>query len=346
MNKLLKTRNICVEIMENDEIDIEKKKIRQVVIKREKTQSFFKKYKISTISVIIGVILIILGIIFDLDYFEHFFAKLEQFEIDEVFLISVLIFIILMIDFSVQKLIEKELLKQDYNQAEFYKDILLHDMGNIINNLKSSIYIQEMWKDNSEKLAKRARMMKIIKQQVERGASLISNVRKLSEMEGADQYMKSVDSLSTLENAIEHICIQFLVKEIEIEIENETPQVSFNIKGGDLLIDAFENILINGAFHNDSKKIELWVKTSKVQEEGENFVKIEFKDNGRGIIDEGKKDIFRRNYKKDRNTGGMGLGLSLVKKIISRYDGQVWVEDRVEGDYAQGSNFVILLREG
>ena len=39
----------------------------------------------------------------------------------------------------------------------------------------------------------------------------------------------------------------------------------------------------------------------------------------------------------------MGLGLSLVRKIIDTYNGEIWVEDRIEGDYKQGTNFVVLI---
>ena len=39
----------------------------------------------------------------------------------------------------------------------------------------------------------------------------------------------------------------------------------------------------------------------------------------------------------------MGIGLSLVKKIIEYYNGQILVEDRVKGDYTQGSLKMIIL---
>jgi signal transduction histidine kinase len=39
----------------------------------------------------------------------------------------------------------------------------------------------------------------------------------------------------------------------------------------------------------------------------------------------------------------MGLGLSLVKKTIDRYNGKIWVEDKVKGDCSKGSNFIILI---
>jgi signal transduction histidine kinase len=39
----------------------------------------------------------------------------------------------------------------------------------------------------------------------------------------------------------------------------------------------------------------------------------------------------------------MGIGLSLVAKLIRLYDGEIWIENRKKGDYTQGSNFVLLI---
>jgi signal transduction histidine kinase len=76
-----------------------------------------------------------------------------------------------------------------------------------------------------------------------------------------------------------------------------------------------------------------------------NHIRIEFTDNGIGIEDARKEEIFLRAYNKDKSISGLGLGLSLVKKIIETYKGQIWVEDRIKGDYSKGSNFIILLHE-
>ncbi|MFX1346972.1 MAG: ATP-binding protein, partial [Promethearchaeota archaeon] len=48
---------------------------------------------------------------------------------------------------------------------------------------------------------------------------------------------------------------------------------------------------------------------------------------------------------KDKKARGMGIGLSLVKKIIESYNGKIWVENRIKNNYEQGSNFVILIPE-
>jgi signal transduction histidine kinase len=37
------------------------------------------------------------------------------------------------------------------------------------------------------------------------------------------------------------------------------------------------------------------------------------------------------------------MGLSLVKALINRYGGKVWVENRVYGDYSRGSVFAFVL---
>jgi len=254
------------------------------------------------------------------------------------------------IDITNRKKAEQELIESEeryrkaYDKADFYKDLLAHDVSNIFNNINASIQLIELWKEDSEMLHNKKDMIEIIQQQLERGSSLVSNVRKLSEIEEGDRLVKSVDVINVIKGSIEDILSRFQDREIEIKVE-KTNEI-FNVKGGDLLIDAFENILINSATYNESETIRIWVKVSEVYKEDEKFVRIEFKDNGIGIIDDRKKAIFKRNYNKDRSTGGMGIGLSLVKTIINSFDGQVWVDNRIMGDHTKGSNFIILLKQG
>ncbi len=234
-------------------------------------------------------------------------------------------------------------LKDSYYKIEFYKDLLAHDMSNILQNIKTSVELLELWKNDPTRLDNGTDITELIKTQIERGSSLITNVRKLSEIEKGEFILESVDVKKTIETAIVHTQLRFSNK--ALEIKSKMPKKTYNAKGGDLLLDAFENLLINGILHNKSKKIQLWVNFSKIQENGTSFIKMEFKDNGYGIIDERKKVIFERSHKKDRSTGGMGIGLSLVKKIIDDYKGRVVIEDRVKGDHTKGSNFIILLAE-
>jgi len=253
------------------------------------------------------------------------------------------------IDITKRKNAEQELQESEeryrkaYDKADFFKDLLAHDVSNILNNINASVQLMKIWNGAYNISEKEKDMVGIIKQQLARGASLVSNVRKLSEIEEAEMHIKPIEVKKVLEDSIEDLHARFHERDLEISF-NASQDIS-NVMGGELLIDAFENLLINGVIHNNSEKIRLWINLSKVYQEGKNLVKIEFKDNGLGIIEERKKTIFKRNYQKDRSTGGMGIGLSLVKNIIIRYNGKVGVENRVSGDYSRGSNFIILLKE-
>ena len=62
------------------------------------------------------------------------------------------------------------------------------------------------------------------------------------------------------------------------------------------------------------------------------FIQFEFEDNGRGIAAKDLPYIFERFYRADasRNsaTGGSGIGLSIVKKIIEDHGGKIWATSK------------------
>ncbi len=64
-------------------------------------------------------------------------------------------------------------------------------------------------------------------------------------------------------------------------------------------------------------------------------VRVEIEDNGKGIAQENLEKIFDRFYRTDAarnsNTGGSGIGLSIVKKIIEDHGGMIWATAR-EGE--------------
>lgn len=233
--------------------------------------------------------------------------------------------------------------RRSYNRAEFYKDLFAHDMNNILQNLKSSAELFRLWLNDPDKGERIKDLITIVKEQIDRGASLITNVRKLSSIEDEGIDEKVIDLTDILPITIKHIKNRFVERQIEINF-NLILGTS-KVRAGELLVDAFENILINAIMHNNSDVIQLEVILSEVEESDKNFFKIEFLDNGIGILDDVKEVIFNRAYKKEKATSGMGIGLSLVKKIITSYGGKIWIENRVKGDYTKGSNFIVMLKK-
>ena len=50
--------------------------------------------------------------------------------------------------------------------------------------------------------------------------------------------------------------------------------------------------------------------------------------------------IFRRLHGRDQYGGGSGIGLSIVKNVVERHGGRVWIES----DAGQGAAFFFTLR--
>ncbi|MFX0036206.1 MAG: PAS domain S-box protein [Candidatus Hermodarchaeota archaeon] len=233
--------------------------------------------------------------------------------------------------------------KDAYDKANFYRDLFTHDINNILQIINSSAELISLQLGDSEKSKNLENMTKMIKSQVERGSKLVSNVRTLTELEQEKLSKIRIDINLFLQKSIEFVKKAYSERILDI---------SFNLTNGEnfteanvLLQDVFENVLINGIKYNENSKIEIYIKISKEKFDGKNHIKIEFVDNGIGVADNRKKIIFQRGHRELKGSKGMGLGLSLVSEILKTFNGKIWVEDRVKGDYTKGSKFIILLPE-
>jgi signal transduction histidine kinase len=122
---------------------------------------------------------------------------------------------------------------------------------------------------------------------------------------------------------------------INIDIQKEIP---------DLMIDqerikqVLTNLVDNAIkFSPDDSYINISTKMKK------DNVLFEVQDFGRGIPKSKQNKIFERFYQVDsgidRKFGGIGLGLTISKKIIDTYGGEIWVDSIVD----KGSSFKFSL---
>jgi len=237
----------------------------------------------------------------------------------------------------------EELYHEAYDRANLYKDLFTHDINNILQTVQSSVELSFLYINKHEKIEDIKKLWELVNDQVNRGTKLVSNVRKLSQIEQTQFPLQSTEICLVLNEAIEYIQKSIQAKKINIQIDS--PFKTILVSANELLLDVFENILINATRYNENPIIEILIKISKIKIDGAQFLKIEFIDNGIGVTDAKKKIIFRNGFKKEKQSKGMGLGLSLVKKIMDSYKGQIWVEDKIKGDFTKGSNFIILIPE-
>lgn len=228
-----------------------------------------------------------------------------------------------------------------YERANFYKDIFTHDMNNIFHNIQFSAELISILKDKPEKIKSSEEIFTTIESQIGRGCKLIDNVRKLSGLEESNVHLKKIMVYDVLDEAI--LFATKCIREKKLDIKIKKVKENIYVEANDLLLDVIENIFSNSIKYNKNPEVKIQVNFTFEQKDRKNYLKIEFIDNGIGIPDESKELIFEKGYKKNTKIRGMGIGLSLVKKIVESFRGEIWVQNRVKDDYEQGSNFVILI---
>jgi len=252
-------------------------------------------------------------------------------------------------DITERKHVEQELetseikYREAFNRVDFYKDIFSHDINNIFQNIHSSVELIDLNMEQAMDVERNDELLDIIREQIKRGTNLVSNVRRLSEIENKDLTLQKCEIIAALKDVVDALIKVYKKREIDVQIQIEPREVF--IKANELVQDVFENILINAVRHNRNSHVEILIKFSRVIKNEGNFIKLEFIDNGIGIFPEMKEKIFQRGHSEKKSKIGLGLGLTLVKKIVRSYNGQIWVEDKVAGDHPKGSNFIIILPE-
>ncbi|MGV9204431.1 MAG: PAS domain S-box protein [Promethearchaeia archaeon] len=236
----------------------------------------------------------------------------------------------------------EEKYRQAYNRAEFYKDIFAHDVSNLLQNILTSIELCEMIIGKPDKDEDRKELYEKIKNQVERGEKLVTNVRKLSYLENLEKTSSSLDLTPIIERAIVFLLEKFPDKNISFKRDYEV-DASCQVLANDLLYEVFTNLFLNAVKHNESEEIKITVKISEKLKDSTLYAQIEIIDNGKGIVDVQKKVIFELEKKEKLSLNRIGLGLSMVKQIINRFNGEIWVENRIPDDYSQGSKFILLI---
>ena len=231
--------------------------------------------------------------------------------------------------------------REAYYRTNCLKGLFVHDISNLFQIISNSIELCESLLIEEENRDDIAEYFRLIARQLNRGKKLIRDVRNLSELEEYEIHLTPVEVFSELRSAISFTRTSYPKKDVDIKIISDYENLY--IMANELLTEAFENIITNSINYNKNNNVQIEVLISVIDSYSNNYVKLEFKDNGIGIDDARKEIIFQESHMNSRHSKGMGIGLSLVANLIKLYGGNIWVENRLKGDLTKGSNFIILI---
>ena len=228
----------------------------------------------------------------------------------------------------------EEALKDAKEQAEIYIDLLSHDINNM--NQVAIGYL-ELAQGSDDTMSDRKSISRSL-DMLRSSSALIDTVRKVQQAVGGGFRLEPIDLDGILSEVISEYS---MLNDRDIRIHYE-PGPGRQVKANRLLKDVFSNIVGNAIKHSDCSLI-INVEVTDVVDRGRCYYRIVVEDNGPGIQDELKEKVFSRLNRGRTKAAGSGLGLYLVKTLVKEFKGTVWVEDRVQGEYAMGSRFIIML---
>lgn len=177
--------------------------------------------------------------------------------------------------------------------------------------------------------SQRMHFCEIILSEASRLRDLVNNLLELQHI-SRDSVTANITRITPKSIALEVVeLMQPLTqdKNIHLSVEGESPDMLGN---ADRLKEALINLVDNAIRHvDDGGSIRIMLSGVKDQ------TIIAVKDNGCGIGIEDTSLLFKRFFRTDasraRNTGGSGLGLSIVKEIAESFDGTITAYDAPEG---------------
>jgi PAS domain S-box-containing protein/small GTP-binding protein len=220
------------------------------------------------------------------------------------------------------------------DRANFYKELFAHDVDNIFKSIKSFIIHYKQSQGLTKKPIEVKPLLESIKDQSQSGIKLVSNVRKMTQIEDTPLSLVKIEITSMLREAVKNIYELFQDKKIDIKIY--PPDKEHYVQANEILADVFENILIHIIEYRRNPDVEIQILVYRQFKDDIDYLKIEFVDRGTGISEDKKDQISQKTGESYTDSRSMLLGLSFVDQIINSLHGEMWVI---------GSNFVILLPE-
>ena len=220
--------------------------------------------------------------------------------------------------------------------------------GNLAHELKTPVfsvegYILTLLEGGLEDEKINRKFLKKAAKGVDRITKIIGDMDTISSIESGNLQLDrmKIPLFELVNNVVYELEDLASAKNIEISIEKPDVAELFVLGDRLRLEQVFGNLIAN-SIHYGKKGGASIIQIKEIRNKAEIIVR----DNGIGILKEHLPRLFERFYRveksRDRNQGGSGIGLAIVKHVIEAHGQNI----SVSSEFGQGTSFCFSLEKG
>jgi signal transduction histidine kinase len=233
-----------------------------------------------------------------------------------------------------RKQLELELIQLNELKTDLLSNVS-HELKSPLTSIKgiiSSLLQKDIqWDEDTRQM-----LLDGISEETDRLSSLVTNLLNMSKLEsGVWQPEREARHISDILNdAIEQQ--QWIYKNYiyNLNIYSDLPEIMVD---GNQIMQVMNNLLENAAAYSNSGS-QITVCAERVDAE----IQVSISDSGNGIEKEDMDKIFEKFFRGNQSRirpGGIGLGLSICKSIVTAHGGRIWAETKL----GKGTTFYFTL---
>lgn len=244
-------------------------------------------------------------------------------------------------------------LARSNTELEDFAYIASHDLKEPLRGIRN--YADFIIEDHGAKIGGEGlQQLQTIARLTKRMEDLIETLLHYSRVGRVDLAMVETDLQDILVQVLDSL--QISLQEAGIEVRSPKPLPTI-VCDQARVAEIFRNLVTNALKYND--KEEKWIEIGFHANESEPAttnghgspspqrkpIVFYVRDNGIGIPEQHRDSvfrIFRRLHGRDKYGGGTGAGLTVVKKVVERHEGKIWLESQV----GEGTTFYFTLQQG
>lgn len=225
-------------------------------------------------------------------------------------------------DISTQKKMEEQLRKANEELAAF-ASVVSHDLRGPLAAIRmGDETLRQLLEGETSEQARETveEVVNLMHRSLERADRLIGDLLELAEAGQASRKIETIDVGRVVQRVLEERAADIRQRGITVEVAPDLGEVEADYTH---IYQLFANLIGNAIDHNINANPAIRILREPDDRQGRHRYSV--CDNGTGVSEENMEKVFAPFFK--GKSGGSGIGLAIVEKIVKVYDGDIGVHN-------------------